>query len=237
MKFVPAGTDQVLFCVWDVRVKDYAVFVEANSAYDAGTDWKNPGWTQTPECPVVNVSWNDAHVFCDWLTKKERAEGKLGPNQSYRLPTDAEWSKAVGLGDEGSGAPQDKDGKIKGAYPWGPQWPPPSGAGNYCGEEIKGKYPDWSNIAGYNDGYAETSPVGSFAANSYGLYDMGGNVWQWCEDKYLTREYPTQEFHVLRGASWGDDNPDSLLSSFRGIGPPDDRNEDYGFRCVVVASP
>jgi len=232
VKFVPAGSDKVLFSVWDVRVKDYAVYVK-----ETGWPWPKPDYTQTDNDPVVMVNWNDAHAFCDWLTKKERAEGRLAPNQMYRLPTDAEWSKAAGLENERPGTPRDKDGKIKGVYSWGTQWPPPKGAGNYAGEEVKVRDPSWGGITGYNDGYMETSPVGSFAANRYGLYDMGGNVWQWCEDKYPMPEYPTPEFRVVRGASWSDDNPDSLILSFRGVGPPDYINDDYGFRCVLVVSP
>jgi formylglycine-generating enzyme required for sulfatase activity len=232
MKFVPAGTPGVLFSVWDVRVKDYAAFVK-----DSGQDWPKPGFTQTDNDPAVEVSWLDAHAFCDWLTKKEQTAGLLAPNQKYRLPTDAEWSKAVGLENEGPDTPKDKDGKIEGVYPWGNQWPPPKGAGNYCGEEVNPKHPDWSNLAGYNDGYTETSPVGSFAANAYGLYDMGGDVWQWCEDKFPVQEYPALEFRVLRGASWHDDNPHAMLSSYRAINTSDNRNDDDGFRCVLVVAP
>jgi hypothetical protein len=220
VKFVPAGTDGILFSVWDVRVKDYAAFVTANPEYDAGTDWKNPGFTQTENDPAVNVTWNDAHAFCAWLTKKEQAEGKLGPSQSYRLPTDTEWSKAVGLGDEGTGTPNDKDSKIKDVYPWGTQWPPPQGAGNYD-ESLT------------HDGYANTSPVASFAANKYGLYDMGGNVWQWCED-WSDND---QRYRVLRGASWFNSTPDYMLSSDRFLDVPGYRSNVFGFRVVVVVSP
>ena len=143
VKFVPAGTDGVLFSVWDVRVKDFKAFVDA-TGYDAtkgmvsfdndGTDgwkargdtWKSPGFAQTDDDPVVGVNLDDAKAFCAWLTKKEQAEGKLGANQLYRLPSDAEWSKAVGLNESSEGTPQSK-GLSKGfetVYPWGSGWPP-----------------------------------------------------------------------------------------------------------------
>ena len=169
--------------------------------------------------PAVNVSWDDAKEFCAWLTKKEQGEGKLAAGQEYRLPTDAEWSYAVGIGDkEGNGTPKDKDGKLADVYPWGTGWPPPKGAGNY-GQSL--------NV----DEYANTSPVGSFKANQYGLYDMGGNVWQWCEDLY---ENGQSRNRVLRGGSWDRNDSRGLLSSNRSDYTPFGRYIDYGFRLVVV---
>ena len=85
-------------------------------------------------------------------------------------------------------------------------------------------------IAGYDDGYPETSPVGSFKPNQFGLCDLGGNVWEWCEDSYDTRE----EFRVLRGGSWFGSVPRALLSSYRFNGPPVNRYAYVGFRCVLV---
>ncbi len=187
MKFVPVQGTDVIFSIWDTRVKDYAEFV-STAGYNAGTAWKNPGFKQTPKDAVVNVNWNDAKAFCMWLTTKERGEGKIGKNQEYRLPTDAEWSVAVGSG----------------KYPWGNGWPPPKGAGNYAG------------LMGV-DAYENTSPVGSFPPNAVGLCDMGGNVWQWCEDwyranmnesallekySYLKDEEGGPKYRVVRGGSW-----------------------------------
>ncbi len=250
VKFVPAGTDGILFSAWDVRVKDFKAFVET-TGYDAtagmystgsdgpkqrGDTWKSPGFTQTEEYPVVGVSWDDAHAFCQWLTKKEQAEGRLASNQEYRLPTDAEWSKAVGLNESSGGTPESKSMQIKDVYPWGSQWPPPQGAGNYAGSEARdAKWPsNLPTIPGCDDGYPRTSPVGSFKANSYGLNDMGGNVWQWCEDKYDNEH----NLRVMRGSAWliGDD-PHGLLSSFRGFNVPGSRSDFVGFRVVVVVSP
>jgi len=218
MKFVPVPETDVLFSIWDTRVKDFAAFVAATN-YHAGSEWKNPGFAQTDNDPVVNVSWDDAKAFCEWLTAKERGAGKITASQEYRLPTDREWSVAVGLPPESGKTPQEKDAKVKGVYPWGTQWPPPPGAGNY------------HRSLGV-DSYEKTSPVGSFAANRFGLYDMGGNVWQWCGDLYS--ENGTAR--VVRGGSWLNNNPESLLSAYRFSDNPDFRFSINGFRCVLGSS-
>jgi hypothetical protein len=244
MKFVPVAGTQVLFSVWDTRVQDFETFV-ADTNYGAsggmwslgkdgweqrGATWREPGFSQGPTHPVVGVSWNDGKKFCEWLTGREQGSGMLPRGRVYRLPTDAEWSAGVGLQGEEGNNPKEKDSKIK-LYPWGKEWPPPKGAGNYAGEESKiGKEPShWAVIKGYNDGYPRTSPVGSFAANANGLYDMGGNVWKWCEDWYDATG------RVLRGASWYYSSRDGLLASCRGHYVPDSRNDYVGFRCVVAA--
>ncbi|MDP6129087.1 MAG: SUMF1/EgtB/PvdO family nonheme iron enzyme, partial [Planctomycetota bacterium] len=172
MKFVPVPGTEVQFCIWETRVKDYAAYAAANAGVDAS--WKNPfgdGFKQPDTHPVENVSWEDAQAFCAWLTKKELAEGKIKAGQKYRLPTDAEWSVAVGLGKEKGGTPEEKSEGIEDVYPWGKEWPPPKGVGNY-NQDLK------------VDNFKYTSPVGSFAANKFGLHDLGGNVWEWCEDKW-----------------------------------------------------
>jgi formylglycine-generating enzyme required for sulfatase activity len=175
---------------------------------------------------VVNVTWVEAVAFCKWLTDKEHKSGTLPSNQFYRLPTDLEWSKAVGLPDEsGKKTPEDRDMGIPEVYPWGTGWPPPPGAGNYTGEETGSDVA----IKGYDDGFAWTSPVGSFKANKYGLYDMGGNVWQWCMDTWNTES----KAKVLRGASWYNGALKlSLLSSCRVHAAPDSSTDNYGFRIV-----
>ena len=216
MKFVPVPGTEVAFCIWETRVKDYAAYAAANVGVDAS--WKSPGFKQEDTHPVVNVSWNDAQAFCAWLTKKELAAGKIKPGQKYRLPTDAEWSVAVGLGQEKGNTPEEKSGGIKDVYPWGKEWPPPKGAGNYDGS---------LNV----DKFDRTAPVGSFSANQFGLHDMGGNAYEWCEDKYS----PTSSRRVLRGASWLIDVlPTSLLSSRRFNSSDDRRGNGIGFRCVLV---
>jgi formylglycine-generating enzyme required for sulfatase activity len=218
MKFVPVPGTTVLFGMWDTRVRDYRAYAKATPGVDVS--WKNMWFKQDDNHPVVRVNWNEANAFCVWLTQKERKEGKIGQNQEYRLPTDEEWSVAVGTS----------------KYPWGDQWPPPVGAGNY---DPSLKVDDYDN----------TSPVGSFKANQYGLYDMGGNVWQWCEDWYrsgmnqraLLETFPFikddgggAKYRVVRGGSWYCRDPELLMSSSRSRVAPGERNGTRGFRCVLV---
>ena len=256
MRFVPVPGTKVLFSVYQTRVKDFRTFVR-ESGYvhmretadslsrmwsldrdgykQRGYSWENPGFSQTDEHPVVGVSWYDAKAFCEWLTVRERAAGRLPAGWEYRLPTDHEWSVAVGLVEEDpKKTPQEKNGAIKDRFPWGTEWPPPAGVGNYAGEEVDDGHwpPNFETLKGYKDSYARTAPVGSFKSNRYGLHDMGGNVWQWCEDEYQ----PGSGFPVLRGAAWDAWGPTRLLSSSRITDHPACHFDRYGFRCVLGAS-
>jgi len=188
---------QVLFSVWDTRVQDFEMFVKS-TGYDAGEGWKNPGFKQGPTYPVVYVSWKDAKAFCEWLTKTEQASGRLPQGSLYRLTSDQEWSVAVGLLSEPGNTPLAKDSKIK-VYPWGTQWPPPAGAGNYCGEESKVRTKFF--IEGYKDDYVYTNPVGSFAANQFGLYDMGATSGSCVRIGMTLRRSKTMCCAVRRGST------------------------------------
>lgn len=221
MRFVPVG--EVMFSVWCTRVKDYEEFVREKMP--KSTAWRTPGFQQGPDHPVVNVTWADAIDFCEWLTSREQEKGLLQPEEVYRLPTDLEWSAAVGLPLEIGKTPEARDLATLDVYPWGTQWPPPPGVGNYTGEESGADV----CLTGYDDQYSWTSPVGSFPPNSAGLYDMGGNVWQWCMDSW-NKESETK---VLRGASWHKGALKlGLLSSCRMHAKPDSSTEYYGFRVV-----
>lgn len=234
MKFLPVPGTEVRFCIWPTRVQDYLKFAESVPGLD--TSWKDPVLsgepvTPGPTHPVVSVSWEDAKRFCEWLTEKDQAQGRIRRTQYYRLPTDLEWSAAVGLVGEVGATPKDRGGEVSDLYPWGWQWPPPHGAGNFADESARLKFSDWKIIEGYRDGYATTSPVGEFTASKDGLYDLSGNVWEWCEDWYDG----DKKFRVLRGGSWSVDDPRTLLSSYRyDYGVPGNRSINFGFRVVLV---
>jgi serine/threonine protein kinase/formylglycine-generating enzyme required for sulfatase activity len=245
MRFVPLGN--IYMAIWQTRLRDFTAFVEATS-YDAvggmssiivangfklnAMSWKNPGFAQTPEHPVVGVSWEDANQFCAWLTRKERGEGALTPFQSYRMPTDREWSEAVGLSHEQGTTPEDRSGKIKGVYPWGNSFPPPVDSANYAGSESRVDAPEtWAVIPGFHDAFPRTAPVSAFRPNSHGLCCIGGNVWEWCLDKYNR----TVNWRTLRGGSWATSRAEETLSSYRRGYDPLFRSDDVGFRCVIAA--
>ncbi|MBN1384483.1 MAG: SUMF1/EgtB/PvdO family nonheme iron enzyme [Elusimicrobia bacterium] len=251
MEFIRIGDGNILFSKWPTRVKDFRKFVD-ETGYNAiggmatlksdwwqqrGTTWKDPGFKQGPDYPIVGVTWHDANAFCDWLTRKEEKTGKLLLGQKYRLPTDLEWSRAVGLEHEDGTSPADRHMKIKGIYPWGTEWPPPDSATNCAGREIlrDGNWPEpWKDkpIKKHDDRYARTSPVGSFKPNKYGLYDMSGNVWEWCDDIFDK----TKNTLVLRGGCWDDFQSEALLSSYRHNSPANTRTGSVGFRCVLDLS-
>lgn len=108
MEFLPIPETNVLMSVWVTRVKDFAQFAD-DTGYDASENfyyydkrswrrderyWRDPGFPQTDEHPVVGISWRDAAIFCAWLTDREHASGMLSKQKVYRLPTDNEWTLA-----------------------------------------------------------------------------------------------------------------------------------------------
>ncbi len=234
MKFVPAPGTSVLFCIWEIRVRDYTAFATAKPGQDASWQKVTSGTlpvSEGPDYPVVFVNWTSAKAFCEWLTQKERDAGRLGPGLEYRLPTDAEWSTAVGLSEKGR-TPKEKDKQLKTVFPWGSAWPPPSGAGNYAGEESRAGDTSgtWKCIPGYKDDYPRTAPVGSFQPNAFGIYDLSGNVWEWCEDFYNGQSGT----RVIRGGSWVSSEADLLWSCRRLSVQPFLRGDCTGFRVVLA---
>jgi hypothetical protein len=226
MKFIPVGPVRV--AIWETRVQDYEIFARAT-----GRRSEAPDFAQTPTHPIVKVNWFDATAFCKWLSEKERDENVLDQTLSYRLPTDLEWSAAVGLPDEGGATPETRDGKIQNEFPWGKLWPPPTGAGNYADQNAK--RPHGAFIENYTDGFGQTAPVGSFQPNALGLYDLGGNVWEWCQEGYKGGGATGgRDWGVLRGGSWANSSRTEIQSSYRNVVDRSERDVIYGFRCVLA---
>ena len=152
--------------------------------------------------PVVRVNFGDAKKYAEWLTQRDQE--KLGKLQ-YRLPSEQEWQTFAQVG----------DGRE---YPWGNNWPPPSGkSGNYS-----------DRISGYSSGYGVTAPVDELWKNPWGLYGVGGNVWEACAS-----DSSGGSFGAWRGASWVSINQVSLRCSSRiGLGGST-RFSNYGFRLVL----
>jgi formylglycine-generating enzyme required for sulfatase activity len=198
------------FSVWETRVQDYGAFLGASARGHT-----EPGFPQAPAHPVVNVTWEDAQAFCQWLTARERKSGMIGAKDRYRLPTDVEWSMAAGLAPEAGKYPEDKLGALI-VWPWGSYWPPRGGEGNYA--------PDLGL-----EKFQYTAPAGQFTPNRAGLHDLGGNVWEWCEDWFS----PAHVTRVLRGGSYNDAQPQDLLAAYRFSGTMHLSNDDIGFRVVL----
>ena len=178
-----------MMCVHETRNVDYAAYA---AAQDEG--WRSEAGGGMEQHPVVNVRHGDAEAFCQWLSEKE--------GKTYRLPTEAEWSAAVGPTE----------------FPGGNNFPPGPRDGNYSKDAVAGRY----------DG---TAPVMSFRANELGIYDLGGNVSEWCQGWYDD----AKTFQVLRGAScYNRVDPKLLRSSFRNFVLPTTMYVSAGFRCVLV---
>lgn len=234
MKFVPLGKD-LMVSIWETRVKDYRQFTR-ESRYIV------PGpieFEQSDLHPVVNVSRKDAEAFCKWLTKRERLKERISQNHYYRLPTDLEWSRMVGLDDEGFDAsPSARDARKKEVHPWGTTWEESNVApGNFADMQaaLSPNLDVDRTIPGYDDGFAFTAPVGSFSANDLGLYDLSGNVQEWVSDSYSKQA--DSELGVLRGGGWKTYQVENLYSGSRNAVPPDFADEMYGFRVVLARKP
>ena len=156
-----------------------------------GLSWRNPGFAQADSHPAVQISWNDAMRFSEWLSRKS--------GKSYLLPTEGQWEYACRAGSTS-------------VYAWGDNAESGSGWLNGADQSLKRKFnPAHWEYFSFDDGYVYTAPVGSFHPNAFGLHDMHGNTVEWCLSLY--KPYPYSELdgrndpspdrpRVLRGGSW-----------------------------------
>jgi len=185
------------------------------------------GWQDNH--PIVYVTWHDAVDYCKWA--------------GVQLPTEAEWEYAARGGNTGL------NGKPRYIFVWGDELPKGKGGyGNLADESFKQKFPDEIIFKGYDDGYAYTAPVGSFKLNEFGLYDMVGNVWEWCADWYDENYYlnsppsnpqgtETGTWRVLRGGSWVIGHPSIFRAAARRGDNPVFSYGDVGFRGIALRLP
>jgi len=186
--------------------------------------WRDAGFPQVDNHPAVQLVWNDATAFCDWLSRKE--------GKSYRLPTEAEWEYACRAGTRTriyNGNDLEEGTKI----------------GNIAEVTARAIYPLWDRGVKTSDGFAYTSPIGQFRPNNFGLYDMIGNVAEWCSDWYDKDYYlhsPEENppgpssgtQHVGRGGGFSD----VAGSRYRYYGNAVFRRPDWGFRVACnIATP
>ncbi|MFN8702706.1 MAG: PEGA domain-containing protein [Rhodospirillales bacterium] len=196
-----------------------------------------------PEQPVVNVSWDDAARYANWLSAAEglrpayREEGgRLIPilpfANGYRLPTEAEWEFVSRL----EAGTRESVAALR--YPWGNDNAPAQSSGNFAHEGSG--LP--ATLTGYVDPHIASAPVGQFPPNRAQIFDLAGNVAEWCHDIYgveqttgtaTTRDPigPTQgRFRVIKGSSWRSGNAAELRFAYRDYS--DKPRDDLGFRLV-----
>lgn len=206
--------------------------------------WKNPGFLQQPDEPVVAVSWRDAVEFCNWRSKAARLDPcytidrhgnvtlQVPVRHGFRLPTEAEWEFAA-------------RGGLDILYPWGDD-------ASATSITARANFAAAPGSAG--DDWLWTNPVLALPPAAAGLYGMAGNVWEWCEDWYFDQAYASVHrqrpldpcvragdvagltARVMRGGSF--DNPvEFLRCSARGHGLPNASATRVGFRCARSPAP
>ena len=186
---------------YEVSNKQYRCF---KTSHNSGLHQQNT--LDNDDQPAVAVSWNDASAFCAWMTKT------FGDSQwQFRLPSEQEWETVAACGKSVE-------------YPWG-DGPVPRNW-NYFGVEN----PDVTQkLSKHNDRYRVSCPVQKSGANAWGLFGVGGNVWEWCEDT----DDAEGKTRALKGASWSDCAPLFLSISRRSSYTADYASVSIGFRVIA----
>lgn len=219
--------------VYEVSVVEFREFAQASgytapgcASYD-GTwqqqddlNWQRPGYAQMASHPVTCISWRDANAYTEWLSRRTK--------QNYRLPTASEWEYAARAGTQSPRPWTDEDGKA-------------CAAANVADQTTVRRYPGWK-VQSCTDSFVYTAPIGSFAANAFGLHDMLGNVFEWVQDCWHDSysRAPTdgsawlEEGCVqreLRGGSWFT-SPSYVRTAYRNRFEETYRSNSVGFRVV-----
>ncbi len=211
---------QVRNYLLDGGTKDGIGFTKLNCpiSNDSTFSLRNNKFSQNGNQPMVEITWEGAVSFCEWLTEQERATGRLPEGHEYRLPTEAQWEYACRAGTT-----------TRFSY----------------GDDPSDR--ELSNYAWYRDNSGKTThPVGEKLPNPWGLHDMHGNVYEWCSDWYrnpysggnLTdpRGPTLTGQRVSRGGIWS--RPAGFCrSAFRFASPPNSSSTGFGFRPVLVPIP
>ncbi|MFH0729959.1 MAG: formylglycine-generating enzyme family protein [Pseudomonadota bacterium] len=198
---------------------------DAFDGRDQRYSWQNPGFYQSDDHPVVNITWNDAVAMAEWLSRKE--------GRRYRLPTEAEWEYACRAG-------------TKTRYYSGNDPASLVRIANTFDSATRPFWPQWKTFSlEENDKAAFTAPVGQYLPNPFGLHDMLGNVWEWVSDWYGENYYAESPnidppgpaagaVRVRRGGSW---HTWSLYvrSAFRNWNTPQTRYTLVGMRLLLEA--
>ena len=214
--------------IWETRVIDFFLFVQ-ESGFDENRFWREEAHGRGPTHPVTAVARYSAAQFCEWLTRREHRLGILPMNEYYALPTDLEWSLIAGLSSEQGETPLERHTYRPNVYPWSGSGRKYSNHGNYFTASSANEE---NNFNWSTDRFHETAPVAQFAPNSHGLYDLGGNVWEWVSTPHRPTERGSiKRFYTLRGAGWRTINPEQMQTGFR-MNPPSTLPE-AGFRSII----
>lgn len=233
-----------LMAATEVSVGEYRRFCEETGR----TVPEEAGDRAQRQHPIERVSREDAEAFCQWLTDLEREQGEITERHRYRLPTDEEWSRAAGLPKERGTTPSTRNGVITGVYPWGYEWPPPEGSGNFADESLivfqthlsggpLAEEAEPAVVDGYNDSFPQLAWVNEMKPNRFGLYHMAGNVWEWVSDSYFGGGGGVENLGTVRGGCYRTSSPSELLSSYRRSLRMDSREKGVGFRYVLAWGP
>ncbi|MDO5736699.1 MAG: formylglycine-generating enzyme family protein [Propionibacteriaceae bacterium] len=188
-----------------------------------GADWRHPGGPGSDLAgrdhhPVVQVSWDDAQAYCDWAGRA--------------LPSEAQWECAARAGGKGA------------RYPWGDDLPARRTGQDWPCNIFQGSFPGENTL---EDGFLTTAPVRSFEPNAWGLWQMVGNVWEWCRDWFDPRYYAASPSHdpqgpdsgpgrIMRGGSYlcHDSYCNRYRNAARTANTPDSASGNMGFRTVSL---